>query len=57
MRERKFVQMVHMIQMMATSIYGKNPSRILIILQNQKDDDLGTWYVALGLWGIPSLFK
>ena len=26
-------------------------------LQNQKADDLGTWYVALGLWGLPSLFK
>ena len=27
------------------------------LLQNQKVDDLGTWYVALGLWGLPSLFK
>ena len=28
-----------------------------LLLQNQKADDLGTWYVASGLWGLPSLFK
>ena len=27
------------------------------LLQNHKADDLGTWYVALGMWGLPSLFK
>ena len=28
-----------------------------LLLQNQKVDDLGTWYVASGMWGLPSLFK
>ena len=28
-----------------------------LLLQKQKADDLGTWYVALGMWGLPSLFK
>ena len=36
-----------MTKMAATSIYGKNPFKNL--LQNQKADDLGTWYVAFGL--------
>ena len=28
------------------------------LLQNQKaDDDLGTWYVALGMWSLLILFK
>ena len=27
------------------------------LLQNQKADDLGTWYVTFGTWGLPSLFK
>ena len=36
-----------MTKMAATPIYGKNPLKN-ILLQNQKDDDLGTWYVALG---------
>ena len=28
------------------------------LLQNQKaDDDLGTWYVALGIWSLLILFK
>ena len=33
----------------------KNPKNFL--LQNQKADDLGTWYESLGMWGLPSLFK
>ena len=45
----------HMTKMAATPIYGKKHYKIL--LQNQKAEDLGTWYVALGLWGLPSLFK
>ena len=28
-----------------------------LLLQNQKADGLGTWYVASGMWGLPSLFK
>ena len=28
-----------------------------LLLQNQKANGLGTWYVALGVWGLPSLFK
>ena len=27
------------------------------LLQNQKADDLGTWYAAFGMCGLPSLFK
>ena len=42
--------------MAATPIYGKNLLKI-IFLQNQEADDLGTWYVALGVLGLPSLFK
>ena len=46
----------HMTKMAATPIYGKKPFKNLL-LQNQKVDDLGTLYVAFGLWGLPSLFK
>ena len=48
MRERKFCSNGpgHMTKMAATNF-----------LKNQKADDLGTWYVALGLLGLPSLFK
>ena len=38
----------HMTKMAATPIYGKNLLKNLL-LQNQKVDDLWTWYVALGL--------
>ena len=44
-----------MTKMAAMSIYGKNPLKNF--LQKQKADDLGTSYVALGMWGLPSLFK
>ena len=38
----------HMTKMAVMSIYGKKkPFKTL--LQNQKVDDLGTWYVALGM--------
>ena len=30
-------------------IYGQKTFKNLL-LQNQKADDLGTWYVALGMW-------
>ena len=46
----------HMTKMAATPIYGKKPFKNLL-LQNQTADDLGTWYVAFGLWGLQSLFK
>ena len=46
----------HMTKMAATPIYGKKTFKNLL-LQNQKADDLGTWYVALGMRGLPSLFK
>ena len=45
----------HMTKMAVTSIYGKTLKNLL--LQNQRADDLGTWYVALDMWGLPSLFK
>ena len=41
----------HMTKMATMPIYGKN------LLKNQKADDLGTWYVAFGVLGLPSLFK
>ena len=44
----------HMTKMATTPIYGKKTFKNL--LQNQKADDLGTLYVAFGLWGLPSLF-
>ena len=60
MGERKFVQMV-----LVTWSHDKDgrhghiwykPFKNLL-LQNQKADDLGTWYVASGMWGLPSLFN
>ena len=44
----------HMTKMAVTPIYGKNLYKNLLL---QKADDLGTWYVAFGMWGLPSLFK
>ena len=41
-----------MTKMAATSIYGKNPLK-----SSPEPEDLVTWYVALGMWGLPSLFK
>ena len=46
----------HMTKMAATPVYGKKPFKNLL-LQNQEANDLGTWYVASGLLGLPSLFK
>ena len=37
----------HMTKMVAMPIYGKTFKNLL--LQNQKADDLGTWYIALGM--------
>ena len=42
-----------MSKMTAMPIYGKNPLKNL--LQNQKVGDLGTWYVALGMKGLPKI--
>ena len=36
----------HMTKMATMPIYGQNPLKIF--LQNQKADDLGTWYAAWG---------
>ena len=46
----------HLTKMATTPIFGKTPFKNLL-LQNQKADGLGTWYVAFGMWGLPSLFK
>ena len=46
----------HMTKMDAMPMYGKNPLKNLL-LQIQKTDYLGTWYVALGVLGLSSLFK
>ena len=45
----------HMTKMAATPIFGKNLLKNLL-LQNQKASDLETWYVALGMWSLPSLY-
>ena len=46
----------HMTKMATTPIYGKNPSKKLL-LQNQKAYDLETWCVALGMQAHQSLYK
>ena len=46
----------HMTKMAATAIYGKKTFKNLL-LQKQKASDLETWYVASGMWGLPSMFK
>ena len=57
MGEQKFVQMV----LVTWPRWPPRPYMVKtlknVLLQNQKADELGTWYVALGLWGLPSLFK
>ena len=45
----------HMTKMAAMPIYGKTLKNLL--LWNQKADDLGSWYAALGTRVLPSLFK
>ena len=43
-----------MIKMATTPIYGKkNPFKSL--LNNQKANGIGTWYVVLVMYGLPSL--
>ena len=37
-------------------LFGKKPFKNLL-LQNQKADDLGIWYVTFLMLGLPSLFK
>ena len=44
-----------MTKMATTPIYGK--TLLNSFHQNQKVDDFGTRYVALGMWGLPNLFK
>ena len=46
----------HMTNMAAMPIYGKKNFKNLLF-QNQEVNDLGTWYVASGMLGRPSLFK
>ena len=64
MGKRKFVQTGHMTKMAATPIYGKilkkkkKKKKKNHLLQNQKADDLESWYVASGAQQVlPSLFK
>ena len=45
----------HMTKMATMPIYGKNIKNLL--LQNQKADDLETWYASSGARILPSLFK
>ena len=45
----------HMDKMANMPIYGKTP--LNLILKYQKAHDLGTWYIALEMWGLQSLFK
>ena len=46
----------HMTKMATTPIYGKNLLKIFFS-RDQKASDLETWYVVLGMWCLPSLFK
>ena len=46
----------HKTKMAVTPIYGVKTFEN-ILLKNQKTDDLGTWYVALGMLDLQSLFK
>ena len=46
----------HMTKMAALRIYDKNP-KTNHLLWNQKADDLESWYAALGIGVLPSLFK
>ena len=39
-----------MTKMAATPVYVKNPLKIFV--SSHKVDDLGTWYAALGMWGL-----
>ena len=45
----------HMTNMATMPIYGKNLKNLL--LQKQQANDLETWYVALSMHVLPSLFK
>ena len=45
----------HMTKMAAMPVYDKSLKHLL--LQNQKADDLETWYAASGARVLPSLFK
>ena len=46
----------HMTKMANTPIYGKNPLKNLFLL-NQKADDLGTSYIALGMHFYEEILK
>ena len=46
----------HLTKMSDMTIYGKKHLQYLL-LQDQKVDDLGIRYVALGVLGLRSLFK
>ena len=46
----------HLTKMAATTICGKKNLKNLL-LKNQNADDLGTWYVQLGMWALPNLHK
>ena len=43
-------------RMAVNPIYDKKNFKTLL-LKNQKANDLETWYVTFGMWGLPSLFK
>ena len=45
----------HITKMVAMPMYGKTFTNLL--LQNQRADDLETWYQALGAQVLTSLFK
>ena len=44
-----------MTKMAATPLHSKNPLKSSS--PEPKADDLGTWYIALGLYGLPFLFN
>ena len=54
--ESLFADLGHMTKIAAMPIYGKNPSKNLL-LQNRQADFYETWYVASGTPTHHSLFK
>ena len=46
----------HITKMAAMPMYVKHPFKN-ILLWNQRANDIGTWYVQLGMWALPSLHK
>ena len=47
----------HLTKMAYMPIYSKNPLKIFFSRTRRLMTFVWTWYVAFGMWGLPSLFK